>query len=457
MRRLKSWLRLWFTFERSVGRREYIASGLALAALKYAGDVYIVWYGTGRIWHLLDYLRPASSLAEVKLAGAPAEMLPVLALWSLPFLWIGISMSMRRALDAGYSAWTALTFFVPALNYVFIGAMSILPSRALPPVAAEAPRAHEHRLPSALLAIAVGAVVGFGMIALSTLGLGRYGVSLFLGMPFVVGALTAFLFNRRYPASERETQQVVLMTHAFMGGATLLTAAEGALCLLMAAPLAIVIGGMGAALGRRIALRDRRLAHALLGVVLLPTTAFLEPPTPASPLREVRSAIVIDAPPEVVWRHVIAFSPLPEPGELLFRAGIAYPKRARIVGEGVGAVRYCEFSTGPFVEPITRWEPGRRLSFDVAEQPRPMHEWSPYADITPPHLDGYIRSRRGEFRLVALAGGGTRLEGSTWYEVHIAPAAYWSLFGDAIIHRIHDRVLRHIERSAEGDAGGGHR
>ena len=38
------------------------------------------------------------------------------------------------------------------------------------------------------------------------------------------------------------------------------------------------------------------------------------------------------------------------------RAGLAYPMRARIEGSGPGAVRYCEFSTGPFVEPIVTWD-----------------------------------------------------------------------------------------------------
>ncbi len=80
----------------------------------------------------------------------------------------------------------------------------------------------------------------------------------------------------------------------------------------------------------------------------------------------------------------------------------------------------------------------------VAEQPAPMQEWSPYADIAPPHRDGYLKSQRGEFRLIALPGGRTRLEGSTWYEMRIRPSAYWSVFGDAIISRIHARVLRHI-------------
>jgi len=266
----------------------------------------------------------------------------------------------------------------------------------------------------------------------------------------VVGAVTAFILNRRYPTSGAETQQVVLMTLAFISGLLLLTAAEGAICLLMAAPIAIVIGCMGGSLGRSIAQWDTTApANALMAIVFLPVAAVFEADRAPSPLREVKSSVVIDAPPMKVWQHVISFTALPEPTELIFRAGIAYPQRAEIIGEGVGAVRHCVFSTGAFVEPITRWEPGRRLSFDVVEQPRPLHEWSPYAGIAPPHLDGYFTSKRGEFRLTALPDGRTRLEGSTWYEMKLEPAAYWVLFGDALVGRIHGRVLQHIRTLAE--------
>ena len=442
--------RLWFTFERAVERRTYVSSGLALVVLKYAGDVLLVWLGTGRIWRLTDYLSPVASLASTKLQNAPPALLPLLALWALPFLWIGVSMSMRRALDAGRSAWWALLFFVPGASYVCMAVLSVLPTRMVAGHLADSPRAYEHRLPSALLAIAAGAAVGLGMLALSVYGLASYGISLFLGTPFVTGALTAYLFNRRYPASERESQEVVLLTLACVAGVAVATAAEGAICLLMAAPLGFGIGAMGAVLGRRIALRDRGpVVNVAIALLALPMSAALDAGRPATDLREVRSSVIIAASPMEVWGHVIAFPPLPEPTELAFRAGVAYPQRAEIRGEGVGAVRYCVFSTGAFVEPITVWEPGRRLAFDVRAQPRPLHEWSPYADIAPPHLDGYFRSRRGEFHLIALADGRTRLEGSTWYEMRLEPAAYWVLFGDALIGRIHRRVLHHIRTVTE--------
>jgi len=181
----------------------------------------------------------------------------------------------------------------------------------------------------------------------------------------------------------------------------------------------------------------------------LPASAALEPKLVRAPLREVVTAIEIDAPREAVWPHVLGFAELREPPRWFFRLGIAYPVSARIEGAGRGAVRRCEFSTGAFVEPITVWDPPRRLAFDVLSQPAPMQEWSPYRHLHPPHLDGTMRSHRGEFRLVALPGGRTRLEGSTWYELDLAPQAYWSIWSDFLVHRIHHRVLEHIRREVE--------
>src|SRR6266699_4298697 len=64
-----------------------------------------------------------------------------LALWTLPFLWIGFGMSVRRAADAGRSAWWALLFFVPVLNYVLMVTLSLLPTAAVPEWRQAAPAA----------------------------------------------------------------------------------------------------------------------------------------------------------------------------------------------------------------------------------------------------------------------------------------------------------------------------
>jgi uncharacterized membrane protein YhaH (DUF805 family)/putative flippase GtrA len=449
MQRLTQLLRFWFTFDAPVSRRAYILHGAALMALKYAVDASLIWVMARTLWTPWDYLTTGAAFTHSKLAGAPKPLLSLLALWTLPFLWIGLTMSIRRALDAGRSAWLALLFFVPLVNYGLMALLSVLPTSASRGMD-RMPRPGEARLPSALLSIAIGVGIDIGMLFLSVYALRDYGISLFLGTPFVVGAISAFVFNRRYAASQRETIQLVLVTLAAIGGVMFTFGFEGAICMLMAAPLAIGIAVLGALVGRAIAVRDPYSpTHALLALVLLPPASPLVAPTVTVGLHEVRSAIEIDAPPEVVWSRVIAFPALAEPSALVRRMGIAYPRRARIEGAGVGAVRYCEFSTGAFVEPIRIWEPGRRLSFDVTREPPPLREWSPYANVVPPHLDGFFRARRGEFRLVRLTGNRTRLEGSTWYALRIYPVVYWSVFADVIVSRIHHRVLAHIKGVAE--------
>jgi hypothetical protein len=137
----------------------------------------------------------------------------------------------------------------------------------------------------------------------------------------------------------------------------------------------------------------------------------------------------------------------------LFRLGIAYPQRARIEGHGVGAVRHCEFSTGAFVEPIEIWDEPRRLAFSVTSNPPPMEEWTPFPHVHPPHLDGFLVSRKGQFLLEALPDGRTRLVGTTWYQHHLWPVAYWEQWSNLIIHQIHRRVLRHIQDLSENPSG----
>jgi hypothetical protein len=172
-------------------------------------------------------------------------------------------------------------------------------------------------------------------------------------------------------------------------------------------------------------------------------------PGPA-PLLKVVTSVEVDAPVKTVWKHVIEFSELPPPTQLLFRLGIAYPMRADIAGHGCGAVRHCIFSTGPFVEPINVWDEPRLLKFSVTSNPAPLEEWTPYHKLYPPHLHGFLVSEQGQFKLTPLSGGRTLLEGTTWYHHTMWPVAYWQICSDQIIHAIHRRVLLHVKALSEG-------
>src|SRR5204863_310120 len=84
----------------------------------------------------------------------------------------------------------------------------------------------------------------------------------------------------------------------------------------------------GAILGRAVALRSVGPPARAGFAALLAPLVVLASPRQAAPSHEVVTAVDIDAPPAVVWRHVVTFPELPPPRAWLFRAGVAAPLRA---------------------------------------------------------------------------------------------------------------------------------
>jgi len=275
---------------------------------------------------------------------------------------------------------------------------------------------------------------------------GTYGLTLFVFAPALIGGIGSWVVR---PKSGTEAAGAGAVTAAIVLCALLPLKMEGAVCILMALPLALPLGAFGGWVAYKLTSGGPVPGAAML--LLLPIGSLTWDIKAPPPVFEVHSSIEIAATPERVWKHVVTFSEIPEPREWYFHTGLAYPIRARIEGTGPGAVRYCEFSTGPFVEPIEVWDEPRLLSFRVTQNPAPMQEWSPYAHIEPRHLHGYLVSEHGQFRLTELPNHHTLLEGTTWYRHGLWPAQYWRWWSDAIIHRIHMRVLEHIQTLAEGD------
>lgn len=298
-------------------------------------------------------------------------------------------------------------------------------------------------------AIGVTLAISIALTAIGINWIHDYGLALFLLLPAFMGACPVIIYGRKEPVSSGQALVFAVTTLSLYGFGLMLFAIEGLICILMAFPLALLFAWIGSLVGQSLLkkLPNDASKLMLLLIFLIPLTGFVE--RNAEPqLNSVVTSIEIAADAKTVWKNVIEFPQLNEPDELLFKAGIAYPINAKIEGSGVGAVRYCNFTTGSFVEPITVWDEPKLLAFDVDQQPEPMKELS-FWDIDAPHLHDYFVSVKGQFKLTQLPNGNTLLEGTTWYYHDIKPGFYWKLWSEHIIHKIHYRVLDHIKVNAE--------
>lgn len=294
------------------------------------------------------------------------------------------------------------------------------------------------------------AILATALTALQIKFTGEYGFLLFLFTPLLIGVLPILLYDKDEPLKKREVITIGLVTLSLFSISLVLLGIEGLICIAMAVPIGVsltIIGSLIAFLIRSKQKKENGLKLSMLFFLTIPLFAYMDVKSPLT-LSSVKTSIIIEANIKQVWESVVTFPKLKEPNDYLFKAGVSYPIEATIDGKGKGAIRYCKFNTGDFIEPITTWNEPNELSFDVQQQPLPMKELSFY-DIDAPHLHDYFLSKKGQFKLTKISENKTLLEGTTWYTHNIRPEFYWKIWSNYIIHKIHLRVLEHIKTNAE--------
>jgi hypothetical protein len=438
-----------FSFEGELRRAPY-----ALASFALFFSQHLAVFAALRRLHqtpVLDvefWIAPLRALAPAYVA---APLLSVLALaWLLIVMALLAVLSFRRTANAGEGGWIAAFTIapliqIPAILYLCAAPLISRPTSRHPPPDAEAE--------SDWLAIAQSVIAAMALtlasVAVGALIFGTYGFGMFVVLPFVVGALSGYLANRRRDLGSGRTMGVALIAAALGSVSLLVAALEGAICIVMAAPLGILIVLLGAWLGRAIARRGVPARTTLSAVALLPLVFVSERLLPMTTRFDTLQRIEIDAPPAAVWRSLVKMDMSDEPIGLPYRLGLAHPLRGEIEGEGVGAIRRGEFSTGTAIERVTEWERDRRLAFVVEKDVPAMRELSFREHVHAPHVIGYFRTTLTLFELVPQTNGGTEVIERTAHEIRLDPILYWMPLASWVVDQNNARVLAHLKRAAE--------
>jgi hypothetical protein len=96
----------------TVNRGTYALVGLAGFALKHNLDRFVA-FGFHRRWGLFNYWVPVRDVARVtQLPHSEAIFLATMVALSLPFIWLGVAMTMKRLRSAGLPPQLVALFFI---------------------------------------------------------------------------------------------------------------------------------------------------------------------------------------------------------------------------------------------------------------------------------------------------------------------------------------------------------
>ncbi|MBI5708476.1 MAG: hypothetical protein HZC36_15945 [Armatimonadetes bacterium] len=301
----------------------------------------------------------------------------------------------------------------------------------------------------------VGGVIGFLLFVLGVLWYRRYDATLFLGIPFVAGAIAIGLAEGA-PLSLSRSVMYGLAPLPVMGVLAQATGFEGAACILIGGAIiaipAIAVGVLLYLITESGKKRRRRGPMALIPTGLLLGVWQFGAPEPSPQEIAVTTRVHISASANSVWQVISGDLTVPLPADLGAAIQLASPVETKMHGRGKGAIRKCTLTSGTCVQRVTDWRPGQGMAFEVLQSPPVMKETNIWGDIRPPHLEHSVESTRGEFRIVPDAMGGVWLERTTWYTLDMGPRAYWQAIWTWSVDRSHRLVLERVQQLAEAQS-----
>src|SRR5579862_5131479 len=169
-----------------ITRRDYLLWGVLLFAIKYNLD-RIIGRAMEREWFITDYFIQADKLSVLELSEADRNFYLILLLQSLPFIWFGTMLCIKRLRNAKLPSWLVIFFFIPFVNFILFLLLSAIPSRGNEPIVRNEFLSRlmpKSKNGSAMFSLGVVTVISLAITGVMVNYLKDYGWSLFVGIPF---------------------------------------------------------------------------------------------------------------------------------------------------------------------------------------------------------------------------------------------------------------------------------
>src|SRR6267378_4173050 len=239
----------------TIDRKSYAMAGCTAFVLKYLLDKFVAFAVFGRIWYLWSYWQPLGP--DVRVNAIPSDtraFTGTLLVLALPFIWLGVTLTVQRLRDAGKPLWLVVVFFVPVINLLFFLLLCTMGSHAVPQGREASPwpetRLLDRWIPRGAMgaaAASIGMTIAIGSM-FTVLGmevLRSYGWGLFVALPFCLGLFSVLVYSYHEPRSYSSCMSVSLVPLALLGAVLILVMIEGLVCILMAAPFALGLAALG--------------------------------------------------------------------------------------------------------------------------------------------------------------------------------------------------------------------
>lgn len=293
----------------------------------------------------------------------------------------------------------------------------------------------------------IGSAAGVGLVlmALDFYVLGGNGVSIWVGVPVLMGALSGYFLRAHIGLL---VLSALLLGGVFIVGMVSMSIGGVFCALVLSAFLAVPIGlGWGLGIGVRAAIQAagvtlRKPLILLIALAIGLGMAFAEKILIApSPSESVQTSVVMDAPVDLAWASVMFYEEVKHPPPWILRIGLVRPIRTEGTITQPGDRKVCVYNKGRLVKQAVAVDAPHRLEFQVVEQ----------------HI-GYERDvllTGGWFVLDDLDGRRTRVTLVTEYKPLLGPRVLWRWGEEWAMHTLHRHVLMGMALKADELAGRG--